>query len=239
LLEPIHHRGPGVYKDRALLTARDALVQCRTALINSVRGVVKAIGVVIAKGSAPTFHRHAAEVMPEELGLALGPVLEQIESLSNRIGDYDKQVDKAITECYPEALRLQQIPGVGPVTSLAYVLAIEDPTRFKKSRDVGAYFGLVPERRQSGDSDPELRITKAGDRMVRSLLVQCAHYILGPFGRDCDLRRFGERIAGRGKKLAKRRAVVAVARKLAVLLHALWVHGSDYDPLRNAAEIAA
>jgi transposase len=126
------------------------------------------------------------------------------------------------------------VEGIGPLTALTFVLTIEDPYRFEKSRSVGAYLGLVPARDQSGDSDPQKRISKEGDEMLRKLLVSCAHYIIGPFGGDSDLRRHGEKIASRGAKNSKKRAVVAVARKLAVLLHSLWVSGEVYEPLRNA-----
>ncbi len=113
------------------------------------------------------------------------------------------------------------------------MLTLEDPARFPTSRDVGAYVGLVPKRSASGQRDPQLGITRAGDRMLRRLLVQAAHYTLGPFGPDTDLRRFGEKLAARGGKNAKKRAIVAVARKLAVLLHSLWSTGEVYEPLRH------
>jgi transposase len=129
---------------------------------------------------------------------------------------------------------LRQVEGVGPLTALTFVLTLEDPYRFEKSRSVGAYLGLVPASDKSGDRDPQRRISKEGDEMLRKLLVGSAHYILGPFGGDSDLRRHGEKIASRGAKNAKKRAAVAVARKLAVLLHRLWVTGEVYDPLYNA-----
>jgi transposase len=130
------------------------------------------------------------------------------------------------------------VKGVGDLISLGYVLTIEDPHRFKKSRDVGCFLGLQPGRRNSGESEPQMHITKEGDRYLRTLLVQGAHYILGPFGEDCDLRRWGRKLSERGGKKAKRRAVVAVARKLAVLLHRLWVSGEVYEPLRNSQKVA-
>ena len=114
------------------------------------------------------------------------------------------------------------------------MLTLEDPYRFKKSRSVGAYLGLVPATDRSGERDPQKRISKEGNEMLRRLLVGSAHYVLGPFGSDSDLRRHGEKIASRGGKNAKKRAVVAVARKLAVLLHRLWISGEVYDPLYNA-----
>ena len=164
---------------------------------------------------------------------ALGPVLETIGSLTERIGDYERQLETLCEEHYPETELLRQVEGVGTLTALTFVLTIEDPYRFEKSRSVGAYLGLVPARDQSGESDPQKRISKEGDEMLRKLLVSCAHYILGPFGSDSVLRRHGEKIASRGGKNAKKRAAVAVARKLSVLLHSLWISGELYEPLRN------
>jgi transposase len=188
----------------------------------------------LPKCPARSFHNKAAEHIPEALRPALEPILEQIGSLTQRIRDYERQLEKVSEEHYPETGLLRQVEGVGPLTALTFVLTLEDPYRFEKSRSVGAYLGLVPARDQSGDSDPQKRISKEGDEMLRKLLVSCAHYIIGPFGGDSDLRRHGEKIASRGAKNAKKRAVVAVARKLAVLLHSLWVSGEVYEPLRNA-----
>ena len=162
---------------------------------------------------------------------ALGPVLEQIASLRGRIRDYDRKLEAISKEHYPETELLRQVEGVGALTALTFVLT---PYRFERSRSVGAYLGLVPARDQSGDTDPQKRISKEGDEMLRRLLVSGAHYILGPFGSDSDLRRHGQKIASRGGKNAKKRAAVAVARKLAVLLHSLWVSAEIYEPLRNA-----
>ena len=128
---------------------------------------------------------------------------------------------------------LKKVKGVGTLIALTYVLTLDDPHRFAKSREVGCFLGLKPGRRDSGESQPQMHISKEGDRYLRTMLVQGAHYILGPFGADSDLRRWGLRLAERGGKNAKKRAVVAVARKLAVLLHRLWVSGEVYEPLRN------
>jgi transposase len=177
---------------------------------------------------------NAVSHIPEALWPALGPVLEQIGSLTQCIRDYDRQLETISKEYYPETDLLRQVEGIGPLTALTFVLTVEDPSRFERSRSLGAYLGLVPARDQSGDTDPrEKRISKEGDEMLRKLLVGSAHYILGPFGGDSDLRRHGEKIASRGGKNAKKRAVVAVARKLSVLLHHLWVTGEVYDPLHN------
>jgi transposase len=165
---------------------------------------------------------------------ALGPILEQIGSLTERIRQYDRQLEAVSEEHYPETELLRQVEGIGPLTALTFVLTVEDPYRFEKSRSVGAYLGLVPATDQSGERDPQKRISKEGDQMLRKLLVGSAHYVLGPFGSDSDLRRHGEKIAARGGKNSKKRAAVAVGRKLSVLLHRLWVTGELYDPLYNA-----
>ncbi len=233
LLRPIKHRSVRTRADQAVLRARDVMIKSRTSLINCVRGLVKPLGVRIAGCSAPAFHKRAPGQIPAQLRAATDPLLQTIADLTARIRDYDRLVDK-LCEQYPETEILRQVTGVGSKTSLAYVLAVEDPSRFAHSRAMGAYVGLVPKQRDSGKQEPQLRISKAGDGYLRRLLVSSAQYILGPFGPDCDLRRFGEALATRGGKNAKKRAAVAVARKLAVLLHRLWVTQGEYEPLRHA-----
>jgi transposase len=219
----------------ALIRLRQALVDCRTQLVNHVRGALKSFGARLSKCPARSFHKRAPEQIPEVLLPALEPLLEQIASLTERIRDYDRKLVAISEEHYPETALLRQVEGIGPLTALTFVLTLEDPYRFEKSRSVGAYLGLVPAMDQSGDRDPrEKRISKEGDEMLRRLLVSCAHYVLGPFCSDSDLRRHGQKIASRAAKNSKKRAVVAVARKLSVLLHRLWVSGEVYDPLYDA-----
>jgi transposase len=234
LLYPLRHRGEGSQAHLALIRSREALVSSRTQLVNHVRGTVKSFGARLPKCPARSFHKRASEHIPEVLRPALGPILETIGSLTERIKDYDRKLEAISKEHYPETDLLRQVEGIGPLTALTFVLTLEDPYRFEKSRSVGAYLGLVPATDQSGDRDPQKRISKEGDEMLRKLLVGSAHYVLGPFGPDSDLRRHGEKIASRGGKNAKKRAVVATARKLSVLLHRLWVSGEIYDPLYNA-----
>jgi transposase len=234
LLYPLKHRSEECQAHLAVIRSRQALVDCRTQLVNHVRGAVKSFGARLPKCPARSFHKRAKEHIPEALRLALEPILEQIASLTERIRGYDRRLETICQEHYPETDLLRQVEGIGPLTALTFVLTLEDPHRFERSRSVGAYVGLVPARDQSGDRDPQKRISKEGDEMLRKLLVGSAHYILGPFGSDSDLRRHGEKIASRGAKSAKKRAVVAVARKLCVLLHRLWVSGEVYDPLHNA-----
>jgi transposase len=235
LLAPITHVGHHHYPDIARLRARALLVRTRTRLINAVRGIVKTVGIRLPACNTRGFAGKAAPLVPSELQPSLDPLLETIATLSAQIKAYDHAVERIAHEQYPETARLRQVPGVGPVTALQFVLTIGDPHRFRRSRDVGAFLGLVPRRRQSGASEQQLRISKAGNSEMRMLLVQCAQYVLGRFGPDTDLKRWGTAMAARGGKNAKRRAIIAVARKLSVLLHKLWMSGADYDPLFNAA----
>jgi transposase len=233
LLYPIHHKGAEAQNDLAIIKSRDMLVKSRAMLITHVRGIVKSTGERIGKCCTEAFHKRLREDMPKELEPALEPIMKNIEDLTQRIRHYDKLIEKVAEEKYPEAAVVRQITGVGALTAMAFVLTVEDVDRFIKSRDVGSFVGLTPRRDQSGQTDKQLRITKAGDAYLRRLLVGCAQYIMGPFGPDCDLKRFGERLAERGGKNAKRRAVVAVARKLAVKMHRLWKSGETYEPFHT------
>jgi transposase len=184
------------------------------------------------------FSQKAAMCVPDELKPSLTPLLETISHLNKQIYSLDKAIESTAQNRYPETIRLRQVSGVGPITALQYVLTIGDPNRFTHSRDVPAYLGLTPRRHQSGSVEQQLRISKAGNKQLRSLLVQCAQYLLGRFGPDSDLKRWGARIFERGGKNSKKRAIVAVARKLAVLLHRLWVTGDTYQPLYNVGAAA-
>jgi transposase len=229
LLHPIQHRSQQGQADLAILRSREALVKARTQLINHVRGQVKAWGERLPKCAAKSFHRRVVGELPEQLRPALETTVEMIGQLTSEIAGYESQIEQRAKE-YPEIEQLRAIKGVGLLSSSAFVWTLEDPARFSQSRQVGAYLGLIPKRDQSGQRDPRLGITKAGDEALRRLLVQSAHYILGPFGVDCDLRRFGERLMQGETDKGKKRAVVAVARKLSVLMHHLWETGEAYDP---------
>lgn len=242
LLFPIHHRGERAQSHLAMIRARDALVRARRVLVGSARGLVKTQGSRISKCSTECFHKKLLAEMPAALQPALEPIAASLETISQQIRRFDRQIEQLGREHYPETQVLQAINGVGTLTSLAFVLTLEESSRFEHSRQVGAFLGLTPKRDQSGTIDKPLSITKAGDCALRRLLVQSAHYIMGAFGQDCDLRRFGLKLAARGDKVAKRRAVVAVARKLAVLMHSLWKNNSPYDPdyqLRSTDQLAA
>lgn len=232
LLYPVRHRGVQAHQDLSVVRARSHLVRQRASTIHVIRGMVKAAGARLPRCASKRFAERMAEEIPEGLRAALEPLRRALELLDALIGEYDRQLDAMVKERYPETEVLMQVPGVGTVTSLAFVLTIEDPGRFRKSRDIGPALGLVPRRDQSGDQDKQLRITKTGDWYLRTLLVEAAQCILHRNGPDSDLKRWGMLRAERGGRIARARAVVAVARRLAVLLHRLWVTGAKYEPLR-------
>lgn len=238
LLSPIQHRGEQAQADLAVMKARRALVECRTKLVNLIRSMAKSVGHVLPSCDAECFHRKMAGVIPDELKPALDPIIDTLGALEAQIKTYDRTL-KTIAKTYPEVEVVGQPDGVGLLTALVFLLVIDDKHRFAKSRTVGAYVGLRPQQSQSGEVDKQLGITKAGDPFLRQHLVNAANYILGPFGKDSDLRRWGLKLASRGGKNARRRAKVAVARKLAVLMHRLWVTGEHYEPLRQASHEAA
>lgn len=218
-----------------IVRARDVLVRMRVSAINAVRGLVKPCGFRLPACSIRCFATRSLELLPKELLAILRPLLLQIHTMSEQIKLYDRQLLELSREQYPETKILETVNGVGNLTAITYVLTINDPHRFKKSRDVGCYLGLRPRRDQSGDHDPQLGITKAGNGYLRKLLAESANYILGPFGPDSALRRWGHALAARGGKNARKRAVVAIARKLAVLLHHLWTTRKPYDPFYEKA----
>jgi len=234
LLSPAQHRSAQAQLHLTEIRARAGLVSARTALVNAARGLVKSHGERLRKCGTFQVSREITSDLSTELREALQPLLREVESLNERIQEYDRRIEKMAKEKYPETALLKQVKGVGDLIATTYVLTLEDAKRFRKSRDAGCFVGLQPGRRNSGESEPQMHISKEGDEYLRTLLVQGAHYILGPFGEDSDLRRWGQRLAARGGKNAKKRAVVAVARKLAVLLHRLWVSGEPYEPLRNS-----
>jgi transposase len=234
LLGPVRHRSAKAQIHLTVIRARAELVSARTALVNAARGWAKSYGERLPKCGTGQVSRELVAELNVELREALEPLLAEVESLNEGIKEYDAGMEKIAAESYPQVALLKQVKGVGTQIALTYVLTLDDPHRFAKSREVGCFLGLKPGRRDSGQSQPQLHISKEGDRYLRTMLVQGAHYILGPFGEDSDLRRWGLQLAKRGGKNAKKRAVVAVARKLAVLLHRLWVSGEVYEPLRNS-----
>lgn len=231
-LKPIKHRHSNTQYDLAVIRARDCVVRLRTQAVNTVRSLMKTIGERLPACSTKAFAEKMRPEIPNRLKPAVIPLLDSIQALTDKIEGYNEEVTRLAEKKYPETARLTQVAGVGTLTALAYVLTLEDARRFPKSRKVGPFLGLVPALDNSGKDEPELKISKAGDSCVRRLLVNASHYILGRFGEDSDLRRHGEKICqSGGTKNAKKRAVIAVARKLSVLLHRLWASGDQYDPL--------
>jgi transposase len=235
LLSPVKHRSAPAQADLMMIRARAGLVRARTALVNTVRGLAKSYGERLRGCNVRNMNPEKAEGLSPELQSALEPLLAGIEELSEQIREYNERIEKLAQESYPQVALLRQIKGVGTLIALTFLLTLEDPHRFRKSRDVGCYLGLQPGRRNSGQSEPQLHISKEGDPYLRTLLVQGAQHILGPFGVDCDLRHWGLKLAERGGRNGKKRAIVATARKLAVLLHHLWVSGEVYEPLHNSS----
>jgi transposase len=230
LLYPVRHGSAEAQADLLRIKLRDSLVRARVALINSVRFTLKSLGYTTPNPSSERFHKVVMEGLPEALRQMIAPSVEALAELTARIKTLELEINALVKMKYPQAARLQQIPGVGPITALYFVLKIEDPNRFAQVRNVGAYAGLCPRRDQSGESDPQLRISKRGDAYLRRLLVSAAQYILGPFGPASALRQYGLMLAAEGTARAKKRATVAVARKLAVLLLSLWKHQRPYQP---------
>jgi transposase len=239
LLYPVKHRSAAAQADLMMIRARAGLVRARTGLVNTARGLAKSYGERLRGCNVRNMNLEKAESLSPELQRALEPLLSSIEELSERICEYNERIEQLAQQSYPQTALLKQVKGVGTLIALTYMLTLEDPHRFGKSRDVGCYLGLQPGRRNSGRSEPQLHISKEGDSYLRTLLVQGAQHILGPFGADCDLRRWGLKLAERGGKSGKKRAIVATARKLAVLLHHLWVSGEVYEPLHNSSRTTA
>jgi len=235
LLSPVKHRSAKAQADLTVIRGRAGLVRARTALVNTARGLAKSYGERLRGCNVRNMNPEKAESLSPELQAALEPLLNAIESLSERIVEYNERIESLAQQSYPQVALLKQIKGVGTLIALTFLLTLEDAHRFRKSRDVGCYLGLQPGRRNSGQSEPQMHISKEGDPYLRTLLVQGAQHILGPFGPDCDLRRWGLKLAERGGRNGKKRAIVATARKLAVLLHHLWVSGEVYKPLRNSS----
>lgn len=233
LLSPIQHRSAQAQADLSVIRARYALVRTRTALVCSARGLTKSFGERIRGRNPKAFRPAMGETLSPQLQAALSPLLSALETITAQIREYDAQIEKLAEESYPDVALLKQVKGVGTLIALTYILTLEDPRRFQKSRDAGCYVGLQPGRRNSGESERQLHITREGDSYLRMVLVQGAQHILGPFGEDSDLRRWGLKLAERGGKNGKKRAIIAVARKLAILLHHLWISCEAYEPLHN------
>src|SRR5271170_5437027 len=174
LLCPVKHRSAEAQADLTVIRARAALVRTRTMLVNAARGLTKSYGERLRGCSARGMKPKAAQDLSQELKSALEPMMREIESVSERICEYDHLLESMTRNRYPEAERLKQIKGVGTLIALTYMLTLEDPHRFRKSRDAACYVGLQPGRRNSGQSELQMHISKEGDPYLRTLLVQAA-----------------------------------------------------------------
>jgi transposase len=235
LIVEVEHKSEDDAIDFVVLKSRDQLVKMRTASINFVRGVLKSFGVRVGRADADAFGRFAAPFVPSKLRSTIKPQLDFIVSLTARIKAFDVQIKKKVMTKHPQAVALaESVYGVSHIVATAFVLTIFRPDRFRRARDVGPYLGLEPAQKASGTLDPELGISRAGNPFLRKLLVQSAHYLLGPLARDQkkagDLREWGLGLIRRGGKGAKKRASVAVARRLAVAMLASWKSGTPWDP---------
>jgi len=236
LLHPVRLRGEETQRVRVLLAARRHLIEQRTGQVNFIRGQMRTLGLPLASSSVGAFTKKFRERIPGEYREALWPLLDEIDDLNGRIKTFDQAIERISREQHPETEVLRQIPGVGPILALTYIVTLESHEHFEDPRLVGAFVGLVPKTYASSEKNPQLRITKCGDRELRNLLVSAATWIL-TWGKDSNLRRFGERIRARQDQTSRGKARIAVARKLAVLLHRLWRTGEAYEPLHGSNEV--
>ena len=237
LLYPIQHVSEECQRDLLQVKLRDNLVRQRVDVISAIRFTLKSMGICLPSPNTNCFAKRARTLLAErpEILMLIEPSLRVLDTMKEQILELDRAIESLCEEKYSETKLLRQIRGVGAITALSFVLTIGDRNRFDRPRDVGAFLGLVPKRDQSGKVDKELRISKAGDKYLRRLLVGSAQYLLGPFGEDCELQRQGLKLVERGGRGAKKKAVVATARKLAVVMMTIWRDGSEYRALREVA----
>lgn len=235
LLCPVEHRSESVHADLSVLRSRELVIEQRTQLVNRVRGIVKASGHRIPSCSATYFFSKASAHVPEHLWPACAPLFKVLETIHEQLLEITRQLKKMVREKYPAVERMMTTPSVGLTTALTFVLTLERPGRIRGIRNVGAFLGMTPRKKESGSSAPQLGITKAGDTHLRRLLVLCAHHLLSR-GKDCRLKRWGLELCKRGGPNAKKRAIVAVARKLSVHMLAMWKSGQDHDSWHGVPE---
>ena len=215
------------HMDRARLKIREQLIGARQAIANQLRGLLKLFGLRLGQVTTPARRAERLRLLfaqKPELQPILTPLIESLEALEVQIARTTKQL-AAQAAADPVTARLMTAPGVGPITALIFKASIEDPERFARGEDAGAFAGLAPRRNQSGERDYKGRISKAGDPMLRRALYEAANVLLGRVKRSCALRDWGLKLA---ETKGTKRARVAVARKLAVLLHRLWRSETDF-----------
>lgn len=211
---------------RAVLNSRAQLVKAKRDLENQIRGLLKNHGLIIGKAGGNVFHHRAGELAGEHglLREAIRPLLAVRETVRREIAGLTRKL-LALARNNDESRRLMTVPGIGPINALAFCAAIDEPSRFRRSRSVGAYFGLTPRRHASGEVDWTGRISKYGDSLVRTYLFEAAGVLLTRVPRWCRLKAWGLRLV---KRIGPKKARVAVARKLAVILHRMWRDGTDF-----------
>jgi len=212
---------------KALLVGRALLVKIKRDLENQIRGLLKNIGLVIGRAKMNTFAARAKELIEDKPTLAavVEPLLKAREVIEQQVADLDRKVMR-LARSEPQVRRFMTTPGIGPITALCYLATIDDPVRFNKSRNVGAYVGLTTRRYASGEIDWTGRISKCGDKLLRSYLFEAANVLLTRVAKWSTLKAWGMRIA---KRSGIRKAKVAVARKLAVILHRMWIDGTEFQ----------
>lgn len=211
---------------RAMLNSRAMLVKMKRDLENQIRGLLKNVGLVIGRGKGTAYTVRVEELLKQqsELGYVIRPLLVVRESIERQFIILDRQV-KTLARRYETTRLLMTVPGVGPITALAFMAGIDDPSRFRRSRSVGAYCGLTPRRYASGEIDWSGRISKCGDTMLRTCLFEAAGALLTRTQKWCALKAWGLRLA---KRVGMKKAKVAVARKLAIILHRMWRDGTSF-----------
>lgn len=215
------------HMDRAALKVREQLIDAHQAMAGQLRGLLKLFGLRLGKVTTPNKRRERLEALfgqkPELKGL-LQPLVDAIEALEMQIGRSSRQL-AAVAAADPVAARLMSAPGVGPICALVFKTSIEDPDRFERGEDVGAFAGLAPRRNQSGERDVRGHISRAGDPLLRRALYESANSLLSRVKRPCALRDWGLALA---ERKGPKRARVAVARKLAIVLHQLWRSETEF-----------
>ncbi|MFZ5726956.1 IS110 family transposase [Agrobacterium sp.] len=212
---------------RSILVCRSRLVRVRRDLENQMRSMLKECGLLFPRAAGRQFQRRVNDLITD--GHALGPILRPLLSVHQQTCSELEKIDRIVRDLAREdetTRRLMTVPGIGVVTALTYRHTIDDPTRFQNAAKVGAYLGLTPRRKQSGEMDVTGKISRWGDRLLRAYLFEAASVLLHRTKRWCSLKAWGLRLA---KRSGMKKAQVAVARKLAIILHCIWVDGTEFE----------
>ena len=221
------------HERKALLIARHQLVEMHVRIDNQLRGILKTFGLIIGKSGHGQIGQRAHELAEGHPGIncVVASMVALRDSLLKQIAVFDRAI-RRLVKTDNTVHRLMTVPSVGPVVALAYMSVIDDPGRFQHARDVGAYLGLTPQRYQSGEVDLTGRISKCGDGFVRTCLYEAAGVLLTKIKRWSPLKAWGVRLM---KRIVAKKAKVAAARKLAVILHCIWTDGTDFCWTKEAS----